>query len=149
MDSTATTVILALAGAWIIQYYFAWWQMRRFYKRIADLRRTGLVSVGMAGSAWRRKQYAVLVVDKDHTITHVEQLSGWTVMASLKPVAGLDGRPMNDLWEDDAHLPVSPKLLLALQNAAGYIRDRVIREADAEVETAQLSESATESATAT
>ncbi|MCL4395804.1 MAG: transcriptional regulator GutM [Chloroflexi bacterium] len=143
MDSTATTVIVSLAAAWIIQYYFAWWQMRRFYKRIADLRRTGLVSVGMSGSTWRRKQYAVLVVDKDHTITHVEELSGWTVMASLKPVAGLDGRPMSDLWDDDADLPVPPKLLLALKNAAAYIKDKTIREADAEVETAQLSESAT------
>ena len=142
MDSTATTVILALAAAWIIQYYFAWWQMRRFYKRIADLRRFGLVSVGMSGSTWRRKQYAVIAVDKEQKITHVEELSGWTVMASLKPVVGLDGRPMTDLWEHEAELPVSPKLLLALQNAANYIKDKTIHEAEEPVDEPKLSESA-------
>ncbi len=143
MDSTATTIIVTLAVAWVIQYYFAWWQMRRFYKRMADLRRDGLTSVGMSGSTWRRKQYAVLVVDNNHKIVHVEQLSGWTVLATLKPVPGLDGRPMSDLWDDDLHLPVSPKLLLALRNAGTYIKDQTVRAAKAQTDESQLGESAT------
>lgn len=143
MNSTATIIIVSLAVAWVIQYYFAWWQMRRFYKRIAVLRQDGLVSVGMSGSTWRRKQYAVLVVDKQHRIVHVEQLSGWTVMATLKPVLGLDGRPMSDLMDDDLNLPVPPKLLLALRNAATYVQNKTVDAANAPGDESQLGESAT------
>ena len=123
MDSTATTLIVGLAIAWAIQYALSFWQMRRFYRRIAQLRRNGSVSIGMAGSAWRGRQYAVLVVDANRRIVQVEQLSGWTIWATLKPVRGLEGRPLSDLSDDDQELPVSPKLLLALRNAAGYIKD--------------------------
>ncbi len=123
MFTTATTIIVALALAWALQYVLAFWQMRRFYGRIAELRRMGTVSIGVSGSYWRRRQYAVLVVDKNQRIVHVEQLSGWTVLAGLKPVQGLDGLPMSDLLEEGVELPVSHKLLLALQNAASYIRD--------------------------
>lgn len=142
MDSTATIIIISLAAAWLVQYYLAWWQMRRFYKRIAVLRRDGVVSIGMAGSSWRRKQYAVLVVDKAEKIVHVEQLSGWTVLATLKPVHGLDGRAMSNLFDDNLKLPVSDKLLLALRNAATYIKDQTIRATPAPADDSRLSESA-------
>lgn len=122
MDPTATLIIIGLALAWGIQYALAFWQMKRFYRRVAELRRDGQVSIGMAGSSWRRRQYAVLVVDANHRIVHVSQLSGWTIFATLKPVPGLDGRPMSDLFEDGAVLPVGNKLLLALRNAADYVK---------------------------
>src|SRR5438270_6830303 len=106
MDQTATTIIVGLAIAWALQYGLAFWQMQRFYKRVAELRRRGQVSIGVAGSAWRRRQYAVLVVDASHHIVRVAQLSGWTIFATLKPVAGLDGRPMSVLTEEGADLPI-------------------------------------------
>lgn len=123
MYQSATTIILALAVAWFIQYALAFLQMRRYYKRIAELRRLGTVSTGKAGSSWRGRQYAVLVVDANHRIVHVEQLSGWTVFAALKPVKGLDGRPLSDLDNDELDLPISDKLLLALRDAGSYIKD--------------------------
>ena len=122
MDPTATLIIIGLAVAWGIQYALAFWQMKRFYRRIAELRRDGQVSIGMAGSSWRRRQYAVLVIDPGQRIVHVAQLSGWTIFATLKPVVGLDGRPMSDLFDEGAALPVGNKLLLALRNAASYIK---------------------------
>jgi len=129
MNTTATVIVIALAIVWAIQYLLTFRQMRRFYQRIAELRRDGLVSVGMAGSTWRRKQYAVLVVDEDQRIVHAEQLSGWTVFASLKSVPGIVGRPMASLADDEVTLPVSPKLLRALRNASMYIEKQTIREA--------------------
>ena len=122
MDPTATVIIAGLAIAWAIQYALAFWQMRRFYRRVAELRRLGLVSIGVEGSSWRGRQYAVLVVDASHRVMRVEQLSGWTIFATLKPVLGLEGRPMSALFDDGANLPVSKKLLLALRNAASYIK---------------------------
>ncbi len=122
---TASIIIIGLAIAWSLQYILAFWQMRRYYRRLAELRKKGLVSVGLAGSAWRRRQYAVLVVDKhdQNRIVCVEQLSGWTVMATLKPVPGFEGRPVSDLLDDDIQLPVSPKLLLALRDACKHLRE--------------------------
>lgn len=134
MNQTATTIIIALAVAWTIQYVLAFFQMKRYYSRIAQLRRLGTVSTGIAGSSWRRRQYAVLVVDVNHRIVHVEELSGWTVFASLKPVKGLDGRPMSDLTDDSITLPVSNKLLLALRNAVTYIQDAQNRKNSATAE---------------
>ena len=146
MDRTATVIILGLALAWTIQYILTFYQMRRYYRRIAELRRLGKVSIGVAGSTWRRRVYAVLVVDVNHRIVHVEQLSGWTVFANLKPVAGLDGRTMSDLDDDDVELPVSNKFLLALRNAASYIKDASSRAKDsATADEGQLARSVTAS----
>lgn len=129
MSSTAAVIVIALAIVWTLQYLLTFRQMRRFYKRTAELRRDGLLSIGMAGSTWRRKQYAVLVVDEHQRIVHAEQLSGWTVFASLKPIPGIVGQPMSNLRDDDLNLPVSPKLLGALRSASTYIENRTIREA--------------------
>jgi glucitol operon activator protein len=123
---TATVIIIALAFVWTLQYLLTFRQMRRFYRRIAQLRRDGVLSVGMAGSTWRRKQYAVLVVDEHCGIVHAEQLSGWTVFARLKPIPGLVGQPMNHLWTDDVEVPVPPKLLRALRDASTYIKNKMI-----------------------
>ena len=117
MNSTVTVIVLGLAIAWSIQYIFAFWQMRRYYRRLSQLRRAGQVWVGMAGSAWKRRQYAVIVVDQNERILHAEQLSGWTVLASLKPIPGLAGRPVSDLLDDEIRLPLSKKLMLALRDA--------------------------------
>lgn len=131
MDQTATLIILGLALAWGIQYALAFYQLRRYHRRVAALRRSGVVATGVAGSSWRRRQYAVLVVDANNRIVHVEELSGWTVFAALRPVKGLDGRPMSDLDDETLNLPVSDKLLLALRNAASYIKDAAAKKAQA------------------
>lgn len=127
--STGTVLIVGLAVAWTLQYLLSFWQMRRYYNRLAELRRRGVVSVGLAGSAWRRRQYAVLVLDKldRERIVCVEQLSGWTVMATLKPVPGLEGRRTGELLDDQVQLPVSPKLRLALRDAVKHLREHEAR----------------------
>ncbi|MCS6845106.1 MAG: transcriptional regulator GutM [Caldilineales bacterium] len=125
MNATATTIVLALAAAWLLQLFFSYFQMRRFYRRISELRRGGnLVSIGMSGSAWRRRQYAVLVVDPaTNRVRHLEQLSGWTVLAVLRPVPGLQGRTVEELLDENAAWPphIGRKLAAAVQNAAQHI----------------------------
>ena len=116
-------VFIALAVAWCLQLYLSYFQMRRFYGRVSELRRmyNGITSIGMEGSAWKRRQYAVIVADKDKRILAVEQLSGWTILAKLQPVKGLDGLTFDDLFDDSKMLPVNQKLLLAMRNAAQHI----------------------------
>jgi DNA-binding transcriptional regulator of glucitol operon len=116
-------IFVALAVAWFIQLYFANTQMRRFYSRVAELRRkhNGITSIGMEGSTWKRRQYVVLVADKEKRILAVEQLSGWTVLAKLQPVPGLEGITFTELFDDTVALPVHNKLLLAMRDAAKHI----------------------------
>lgn len=136
MDSTATLIIGGLVVMWLLQLGLSYWQMRRFYRRVAELRRRGTVSIGMHGSMWRGRQYAVLVADEQERIVHAEQLSGWTVLANLKPVAGVAGRTLEELFDDEAQWPVKPKLRLALRNAAQHIRTAKERAAAKKAEAA-------------
>jgi DNA-binding transcriptional regulator of glucitol operon len=108
--------------------------MRRFYRRVAALHKFGAVWIGMEGTAWKRRQYAVLVVDKENIIRRAEQLSGWTILAALKPVSGLDGRPISDLMDDTIELPINKKLLLAFRNAVKHIEEHAARKAAKENE---------------
>jgi DNA-binding transcriptional regulator of glucitol operon len=136
MNSTGSAIIIMLAIAWLIQFGLSFFQMRRFYRRVAALHKFGSVWIGMEGSAWKRRQYAVLVVDKDNIIRRAEQLSGWTILAALKPVYGLDGRPISDLKDDSIDLPIKPKLLLAFRNAVKHIEEHAARKAAKENEIA-------------
>jgi glucitol operon activator protein len=130
MNSTATVVVLGLGFMWLLQYALTFWQMQRYNKRLKDLRKGGLVWVGLNGSAWKGRQYAVVVVDKDNRIVKVEQLSGWTVLATLKPVPGFEGRPVSDLTDENITLPVSEKMLLALRDAAKHMEAYAHKQAE-------------------
>lgn len=130
MNSTAAVVVLGLGCMWLLQYAFTFWQMRRYNKRLSELRKGGSVWVGLNGSAWKGRQYAVVVVDKENRIARVEQLSGWTVLAALKPVPGLEGRPVSDLTDDHIELPVSNKLLLALRDAVKHMEAYAKKQAE-------------------
>ncbi len=116
-------IFVALAIAWFIQLYLANKQMRRFYGRVSELRRqyNGVTSIGMEGSTWRRRQYVVIVVDKEKRVLAVEELSGWTVLAKLEPVPGLEELTIARLFDDTVTLPVPKKLLLAMRNAAQHV----------------------------
>lgn len=131
MQTTSAAIVLMLVVMWTSQYALSFWQMRRYYRRVAELRREGLVWVGMAGSAWRRRQYVALVVSPDERIVRVEQLSGWTVLATLKPLPGLEGRPVSDLLDDSLNLPVTAKQRAALRDAVKHMQAHAARKAAA------------------
>lgn len=116
-------VFLLLAAVWLLQLFLALLQSRRFNKRISELRRSGSrTSVGLAGSTWRRKVYAVIVVDDERYIRRAEKLAGFTVFADSKPVEGVEGLHISRL-EGEPVEGVSPKVWLAMRNAAQYILD--------------------------
>lgn len=115
-------LIGGLALMWFLQLGLAYWQMRRFYGRISALRKQAkYVSIGLEGSAWRGRQYAVLAVNDTGHIVRAEQLSGWTVLAGLRPIEGLAGYNLHAVLDDAVELPVKPKLRAALKNAAHHI----------------------------
>lgn len=118
-----STLIIGFVIAWIIQFAMTFLQMRRFNKRLTELRRLGTTAVGMSGSMYKRRTYGVLVINKDEKILHAEQFSGWTVFASLKPVKELEGLTTKDIMDESMELPVSKKTRNAFQNAVQQIEN--------------------------
>ena len=117
------TILLGLIVFWFAQYIGAYWQMRRFYRRMTELRKGGLTAVGLNGDRYKGRAYAVLTIDENDRIVHAEQFSGWTVFARLQPVPNMEGLNLDDVLTNDIRLPVSKKLQTAFANAARDLRE--------------------------
>ena len=118
MARNYTYIILALAAGLALQLYFTGWQTKRFYKRLKEIRKDGLTSVGLQGGAWSGRTYAVLVVDEDKKILHAEKLSGMTIFSNLKPVPALVGLRADEILDETREFPLRKKLMKAFRNAA-------------------------------
>jgi len=111
-------IILALAAGLALQLYFTGWQTKRFYKRLKEIRKDGLASVGLQGGVWSGRTYAVLVVDESKKVLHAEKLSGMTIFSSLKPVPELVGLQADEILDENREFPLRKKLMKAFRNAA-------------------------------
>lgn len=89
----------ALGVAWVLQLWLSMQQMRRFYRRLAQLRRLGRTAMGIGGGMYRGRAYAVLVADSSDRVIHAEVMTGISVFASLKEVPGLTGWSLKSLCE--------------------------------------------------
>lgn len=119
----AIWLVVALAGVWALQLVLSLFQSKRFHRKVFQLRKQGdKASVGMAGSNWKRKVYAVLVVDRDRNSVHAYKLAGFTVFADLEPVPELVKLPLERFEQDEPPEGVSRKVWTAFQHAAGFIR---------------------------
>ena len=115
------TILIIFVFAWALQFAMSYFQIRRFYKRVGQMRKDGITSVGMSGSMYKRRIYGVLTVDNTDKILHAEQLSGWTVFASLKPVKEVEGFYIKDIMDDSNGLSISKKLRSAFQSSINEI----------------------------
>ena len=111
-------VFLFIAAAYALQLLLTSWQAKRFFRRLKEIRKDGLTSIGLSGGKWSGRTYAVLVVDEDNNILHAEKLSGMTIFSTLKPVDGLVGVNARDLLDDDCRLVEKKKLMDAFRSAA-------------------------------
>lgn len=111
-------MFLGLALAYGVQLFLTGWQAKRYYKRLKELRKAGLTSVGMAGGKWTGRTYGVLVIDEDKKIVHAEKMSGITIFSGLKPVEGLVGLDVAKLLDESQNFSMKEKLLEAFRNAA-------------------------------
>jgi glucitol operon activator protein len=118
-------VALIAVAAWLLQLGLAYRQAQLFYKRVSSLRKLGRCATGLSGGRYRGRVYVALVV---HPLTRLvikaEQLRGITVFASLKPVAQLEGRSLDELLDPNA-APIeglSPRVIEAARSAAEAIQ---------------------------
>lgn len=117
MSNFTVSFLVALLVAWILQAVLSFWQARRFYRRMQELRKLGRLAVGVSGSIYKTKAYGVLVVDDHDRIVHAEKLTGLTIFAQLKPVDLLVGHTVSDLLSGPIE-GLSPKLYNAFKMAA-------------------------------
>jgi DNA-binding transcriptional regulator of glucitol operon len=126
--STGVFLALLVVG-WVLQGMFSFWQAKRFYGRIQQLRTLGRTAVGVAGSIYRTKAYGVLAVDGENRIVRAEKLSGFTFLAQPKPVQQLAGMTLSDFLSGPVN-GLSPKLYDAFKMAA----ESLVKESEAEVD---------------
>lgn len=116
-------IALLLLLMWGLQFAFTYIQMRRFYARLKIVRKAGLTAVGMAGSQYRGRAYAILTVDENKKVIHAEKMSGWSNFSGLRPVPELVGMSLGDILDKETQLPIPTKLSEAFRHAAAYIND--------------------------
>ncbi len=126
-----STIIIIFVAAWLIQYVMTFFQMRRYNKRLSELKKMGPTAVGMSGSMYKRRAYGVLVFDKNDKVICAEQFSGWTVFAGLKPVEELEGLSLNDIKDENVELTISKKIRSAFINAVDQIENARKKAAEA------------------
>jgi DNA-binding transcriptional regulator of glucitol operon len=122
-ESHVSYIFLVVAVVWAVQLGLAYWQLQRFHRRIAELRRYGRTSVGMSGNRWRGRTYGVLAVDPEGTIRRAEVFAGVTIFSQLRPVSALEGRPLSAVAADSpppAGVPASQ--WAAFTQAAQFLR---------------------------
>ena len=116
-------MFLVVGVAWCLQFFLSYWQLQRFHRQLAELRKLGRCSVGMYGNRWRGRTYGVLVLDKHDRVRQAASFSGWTVFSALQPIVGLDGTRLDAILS--AAMPAANlrrSQWLALQNAAQFFR---------------------------
>ncbi|HEY5685239.1 MAG TPA: transcriptional regulator GutM [Acidimicrobiia bacterium] len=125
MDRTSVTVVLLLAGAWLLQIFLSSRQMARFHRKTQQWRREGAgMAIGLAGTTYRRKTYGVVVVDEDWNVVKAGRLSGFTVAAGLKTVDEAVGLTVDQVGRGEPPEGVSPKTWAALDHAAEFLRKK-------------------------
>ena len=117
-DFNFAYIFIILAAAYALQLLLTGWQAKRYFRRVKQLRKDGLLSVGLSGGKWSGRTFAVLVVDEDFNIIHAEKLSGMTIFSQLEKVEGFVGLKARDLLDEGRDFPVKKKLLTAFRNAA-------------------------------
>ncbi len=132
MDRVSVTVVVLLAGAWLLQIWLSSQQMRQFNRKSQELRRMGThMAIGLAGTTYRKKVYTVLVTDADDLVVAAEELGGWTVFAGSKPVQQAVGLSLTTVGRGDPPAGISSKTWASLDHAAGFIRNKLAKESAA------------------
>jgi DNA-binding transcriptional regulator of glucitol operon len=123
MDNmTGLVVIGALVVFWVVQLLLTQQQLARFYKRLKELRKSGVVAVGKDGNRLTGRHYGVLCVDPEtRIIVHAEKLVGATVFASLTPVPEIQNKPLQWLLTGKVQHTLKPRTLAAFLMAGREI----------------------------
>ena len=114
---------ILLAVMWAAQFVLAYVQMRRFNRRILEVRQWGKTAVGLGGDRYRGRAYAVLTADEKGNIVNADFFSGSTVFARVRPAPEVVGMTIDQILADPEAIATSKKGRLAFVSAATYLKE--------------------------
>ncbi len=120
-------LLIATVAGWMVQGYFTYRQSMAFNQEVFALRKSGAVSVGVAGKRYRGgRAYIAIAVDDQGVVRDARSLSGWTTFARAKTVPPLlDVRASRLRGEQD--LPgLTRQQREAAREAANSLKTRVV-----------------------
>lgn len=96
--SSAFVLLAAVVAGWLVQLYLTYQQTMAFNDQVRRLRRSGTVTVGVAGKRYRGgRAYVALAVDDHSIVRDALSLSGWTTFARAKAIPALLGAKVNQV----------------------------------------------------
>lgn len=118
----AVVLVGLLVVAWIVQIVLSYRQAMRAGHRIAALRRSGTVAVGLGRGRLRSRTYAIVSVDQADRVVAAEVLHGWSSLSKPTPIPLLSGLPYEHLCDTPAVADFNPALRAALCQVVTTIR---------------------------
>ena len=103
--TTPFLLLAAVVAGWLVQLYLTYQQAMAFNAKVATLRKSGRVSVGVDGRRYRGgRAFVAIAVDDQGIVRDALTLSGWTTFARGRPLPALVGPRVNHL-KGDRDLP--------------------------------------------
>ena len=94
--TTPMLLLAAVVAGWLVQLYLTYQQSMAFNEQVGKLRKSGRVSVGVAGQRYRGgRAFVAIAVDEQGVVRDSLTLSGWTTLARGRPLPGLVGQKIN------------------------------------------------------
>lgn len=115
--------IAIIVAAWILQIVLSYRQAIQFAKRVADMRRSGTVAVGLGRGRLRARTYAVVAVARDDRVVAAEVLKGWSTLSKPRPIPSVVGLPYERLCDTPAVAGLDAPLRAALCHVVETLRE--------------------------
>ena len=94
-------VLIITGGAFLLQGFMSFLQMRHLTNEFLKLRRKGKVAFGRKSGGFRAGAVVMFGIDDEGIIFEARKLEGTTAFARVKPLPGFEGRYIGDLTEED------------------------------------------------
>lgn len=93
-----TSVLISIAiFAWVLQIAMGWLQIKRFNQALTNLPRNGRIGVGKNSGRFKAKVIIALSFNSDDYVQDGFIMRGYTVFASPKKLAQLNGLSLQEL----------------------------------------------------
>lgn len=123
MPPSYLVIIIAMMAGWMVQLYFSYRQQMAFNDQVRTLRRSGRVSVGVAGKRYRGgRAFVAIAVDDAGVIRDALSLSGWTTLARGKPLPALFDRKVAHVTGDREIPGLTPQQRDAARQAISLLK---------------------------
>lgn len=94
-------VIILIAGMWLLQSVFGFFQLKSFNKTYAEMRRLGRAAIGRNTAMFRAGTVVIFAIDRQNKILASRRMQGVTVFSRMRKMDGFDGKNLLKLTDED------------------------------------------------